>query len=150
VKSIFSPSDHEELQRRIDALTPESRRRWGRMTPHQAVCHLNDFAKAILGDRPIPPRQVGARLRLVRFIAFTSPLPWPKGVRTSPEINAEMGGTRPAEFAADVAELKALLARYAAMDVQSLDHYSWGRMSRGVLGRYGYRHVDHHLRQFGV
>jgi hypothetical protein len=83
-----------------------------------------------------------------RLMAFTLPLPWPKGVPTSPGVDAEKDGTRPAEFASDVADLKALVDRFAETDGALEPHYVWGAMSRGMWGRYAYRHLDHHLRQF--
>jgi hypothetical protein len=87
----------------------------------------------------------------MRIVAFTAPMAWPKGVMTSPEVDAEKGGTRPAAFDGDVAELRELIDRFVASDGRTLEpHYVWGHMSRGEWGRYGYRHMDHHLRQFGA
>ena len=150
MRSIFTPSDLRELRRRLAAMGPQSGRRWGRMTPQQAVCHLGDWFRGLLGDRPIPGKDPGPGIRILRFIAFNTPLPWPRGFPTSPMQDQEKGGTPPAEFAADVAELDALMVRFADTGgVGLLPHNRWGRMSRGMWGRYGYRHVNHHLRQFG-
>ena len=43
----------------------------------------------------------------------------------------------------------ALLRRVALADTLP-EHPLWGRMSRGMTGRYVWRHTDHHLRQFGA
>lgn len=151
MSNIFRPGVHAEIVRRLEALDPTATRRWGRMTPHQAVCHLSDSFKASLGDRPLQPRPLTVKRRLQRIFAFTLPLPWPKGVPTPPQVDAEKGGTPPGDFERDVAELIDLLARYVASDGRTLArHYVWGDLSRGESGRYGYRHVDHHLRQFGA
>ena len=151
MKSLFQPRCHDEIVARLGALRPDSERLWGRMTPHQAVCHLSDSFKAILRDRPLSPIPLDVRRRIMRFMAFTSPMPWPKGVPTSPEVDAEQGGTPPGDFGADVRDLTELLGRFVDSDGRTLDpHYFWGDMSRGEWGRYGYRHMDHHLRQFGV
>ena len=131
-------------------MTPQSDRRWGRMSPHQAVCHLNDWFKGVLGDRPIPGKEPGVGIKLLRFLAFTSPIPWLRGFPTSPMTDQEKNGTRPTDFAADVAELDGLMVRFAGTGGAGLlPHNRWGHMSRGMWGRYGYRHVHHHLRQFG-
>lgn len=151
MRSIFQAADAEALQRRIDRLAPDSSRRWGRMTAHQAVCHLSDSLKAALGMRPIKARPVTLLRRVARVLAFSTPMPWPRGVRTSREVDAEKGGTPPGSFEQDRAELQALLQRFAATQGTGLDpHYAWGDLSRGEWGRYVYRHTDHHLRQFGV
>jgi hypothetical protein len=150
MRSIFDPSDLRDLRRRLAALTPHADRRWGRMTPHQAVCHLNDWFKAILGDRPIPGKAPSAGIKILRFIAFNTPVPWLRGFPTSPMQDQEKYGTPPADFARDVAELEALMTRFAGTrGLTLLPHNRWGRMSPGMWGRYGYRHVNHHLRQFG-
>ena len=151
MRSVFDPARHAELKSRLAALRPDRRGQWGRMTAHQAVCHLSDSFAAVLGDRPLPPRPVDLRRRLMRFVAFTLPMPWPKGVPTSPAVDAEKDGTAPEDFAGDVERLAELLDRFVATDGRSLEpHYAWGDLSRGEWGRYGYRHVDHHLRQSGA
>lgn len=151
MRTVFRPDLHAELVARLGTLRLDAPRRWGRMTAHQAVCHLSDSFKGILQDRPITGRRVGVRRRIQRIVAFTLPVPWPKGFATSREVDAEKDGTRPASFAADVAELESLLRRFVASDGRGLEpHYAWGAMSRGEWGRYAYRHVDHHLRQFGA
>src|ERR1700730_18570769 len=37
-----------DLVSRVARLTPESARHWGRMTSHQAVCHLRDSFRAVM------------------------------------------------------------------------------------------------------
>lgn len=132
-------------------MTPQSDRRWGRMNPHQAVRHLNDWFKGLLGDRPIPGKDPGPGIKVLRFIAFSTPIPWLRGFPTAPMQDQEKSGTPPTEFAADLAELDALMVRFVETGgVGLLPHNRWGTMSRGMWGRYGYRHVNHHLRQFGL
>ena len=151
MKSIFTPSTLQELRTRLAAMTPHSRRRWGRMSAQQAVCHLSDWFRGLLGDRPIPGKDPGPGVRVLRFLAFSTPLPWPRGFPTAPMQDQEKGGTPPAEFTADVAELDTLMVRFAETGgVGLLPHNRWGNLSPGMWGRYGYRHVNHHLRQFGL
>jgi hypothetical protein len=149
--SVFAESRRSALLRRIDALAADAPRRWGRMSAHQAVCHLNDSLRAILGERAGAPQTVGVKRRVVRFVAFTLPFRWPHGVRTAPELDQQREGTPPGAFERDRAELKALLERIAGTGGRDLPrHYIWGQLTPGEAGRYAYRHVDHHLRQFGA
>ena len=151
MRSLFNPSDHEELGLRLGRLEPKARGRWGRMSSHQAVCHLCDWFRGVLGDRPIPGDPPSTKTRILRWVAFTTPLPWPRGFRTAPEQDQELGGTPPEEFAADVGELRTLMARFVEQrGVGMTPHWRWGQMPSAMWGRYGYRHVDHHLRQFGA
>ncbi len=151
MRSLFKSSDHEHLRARLGRLTPTAQRRWGRMSSHQAVCHLCDWFRGVLGDRPIPGSSPSLRVNMVRWVAFTTPLPWPRGFRTAPEQDQEKGGTPPAEFDADVATLESLMAEFAQRRGRGLTpHWRWGQMPEAMWGRYGYRHVNHHLHQFGV
>jgi hypothetical protein len=87
---------------------------------------------------------------MMRWVALHTPLPWPKGVPTRPEIDqAAGGGTPPANWDTDCAALRRWLETFS--DVQRFkDHPIFGPLNRDEWMIWGYRHVDHHLRQFGV
>ena len=151
LRTILDDRDTRALFARLDRLEPARPGLWGRMSAHQAVCHLNDSLKATLGDRPIAPHRVGLKRKVIRFVGFTLPFHWPKGrVPTSPETDQMRGGTPPTVFSDDVAELKSLIERVRASGGRLPRHYAWGQLSPAVMGRYVFRHVDHHLRQFGA
>ena len=114
MKTLFDPVVVTQIQARLAALRPASERRWGRMTPHQAVCHLSDTLQMALGERPIDFRGSLLLRTVVRFIVLTLPAPWPKGVGAAPEIDQEHGGTPPAEFSADKEALRVLIGRFIA------------------------------------
>ena len=152
MKSLVNPEDKEEVLRRLRSLRPDSVRRWGRMTPHQAVCHLSDSFKSLTGEKTVEFAGSFATRTFVKWFALRVPLKWPKGVPTRPEVDQEKGGTRPSEFASDVAELASLVAEFAraGRDFGGSRHPMFGEMSAGEWLRWGYLHMDHHLRQFGV
>jgi Protein of unknown function (DUF1569) len=121
------------------------------MSAHQMVCHLGDCFQVALGEMPVKPAGTLAYRTIVKWIALYAPLRWPPGVDTRPEIDQELGGTKPGEFAADVARVEALVGLMvpgASLDKQR--HPIFGRMSTAAWLRWGYLHMDHHLRQFGA
>ena len=137
---------------RVRRLRPDSVRQWGRMTPHQAICHLNDSFKLALNERPIAEAAVSLR-PVVKFIALQLPLRWPKGrIRTLPEADQGIGGTPPGEFEQDRGELLALMARFCSAPDEHYctTHPIFGPMRARHWRRWAYLHMDHHLRQFGV
>ncbi|HMI50724.1 MAG TPA: DUF1569 domain-containing protein [Candidatus Saccharimonadales bacterium] len=122
------------------------------MTAHQMICHLCDSFRGPLGERPIAP-VTGVRGRaLMKWFALSTPIPWPRGLTTTPEANQQIAGTPPAEFAADVQELRRLLELFT----QSPRKFSWephpifSEMTDSQWMRWGYLHMDHHFRQFGA
>ena len=52
MRTLARPRDRVEILERIEALRPESGRRWGRMSAPQAVCHLADSFRFAVGERP--------------------------------------------------------------------------------------------------
>lgn len=152
MRTLARPSDKAEILRRLKNVRPESVRRWGRMSAHQMVCHLSDSFRMVDGQKPV--RYAGGLVQrtFVKWIALYLPLRWPPGIPTSPEIDQERGGTCPSEFAADVAQLETLMELFTAAGekpIRSL-HPTLGRLSNAAWLRWGYLHMDHHLRQFGA
>jgi hypothetical protein len=113
---------------------------------------MSDAFRMGMGHKPVSQATSPLQRTLVKWIALYLPLPWPPGILTRPEIDQECGGTRPGEFAADVAQLEALVEIVTA-ETRSFEwprHPIFGRMSEADWLRWGYLHMDHHLRQFGA
>jgi hypothetical protein len=70
-------------------------------------------------------------------------------MKTMYELDSKGGMTPPVSFAADHATLISLLspARYSS---QGIDHPLFGHMSAQEFGEVTWKHLDHHLRQFGA
>lgn len=141
-----------EITTRLKMVAPTSERRWGRMTAHQMICHLADAVRMALDVRPCNFCGSWASKHIVKYVALYSPLPWPKGVDGPPEMNQEIGGTRPMAFEADREELLALIGRLRAQptDTPPPSHPMFGAMTWQQWMILTYRHCDHHFRQFGV
>lgn len=151
-KTLARPGDHAALARRLESLRPDSARRWGRMTAHQMVCHVADNFRMALGEREAAPRTGPLQRTLLKWYALYAPIPWPHGIPTAPEVDAERQGTRPSDFAADLGQAAALLERLAvaATSLDGRAHPVFGPLSSAGWLRWAYLHTDHHLRQFGL
>jgi hypothetical protein len=122
------------------------------MTPNQMICHLNDAFKGAIGEKAVSARSNFLTRTALKFLALQVPLKWAKGFKTRPEMDQQIGGTRPTAFEKDLMELKQLLNRLAQQekDFEWQAHPIFGKMSEQDWLRWGYLHVDHHLRQFGA
>ena len=152
MKTLARPTDRAEVIRRLRTVRPESVARWGRMSAHQMVCHLADCFRMAVNQKLVTPDTSPIRRTIVKWVALYAPVRWPSGILTSAEIDQELGGTRPTEFAADVAQVEALVERVTS-PAEPLDrqpHPMFGRLSDAGWLRWGYLHMDHHLRQFGA
>ena len=141
-----------EILARVAALRADSPRRWGRMSAHQMVCHLIDCNRMALGDLAVRAPRTWFPRAVTKWVSLYTPMPWPAGLPTNPELDQDADGMRPNDFATDVATLvetvERLTSRAGGDDCPS--HPDFGVMSQTDWLRWGYRHLDHHLRQFSV
>jgi hypothetical protein len=152
MKSLSNRQDKQEVLDRLHQLKSESPRQWGRMTPHQMICHLSDAFRSAMNEKAIILEGNPLYQTVVKWIALQVPIPWPKGVKTRPEMDQEIGGTKPVDFERDKQELEMLVERFTAKerDFEWHAHSLFGRMTEKEWYRWGYLHLDHHLRQFGA
>ena len=152
MKTLARPRDKEEILRRLRSVRADSPRRWGRMSAHQMICHLADAYRMGAGELALSPATGLPQRTIIKWIALYLPMNWPEGIQTRPEIDQVAGkGRCPSDFAADVADVEALVEAFAARAGSNEwpAHPIFGRMSEAAWMRWGYLHSDHHLRQFG-
>jgi len=112
------------------------------------VVHLTDALRMASGELPTAPKNMPLlRYPPVKQLILYC-LPFPKGAPTAPELLAR----KPGEWTAEIGQLRDQLDQFvrrgpsAAMKVHPL----FGRLSGRAWGTLVYRHMDHHLKQFGV
>jgi hypothetical protein len=150
VKTLATPGTVDEVIARIARLDPASERRWGTLTPNEMLCHLADSYGGMLGDRIVTPVDTVLTRTVFRWVALHTALPWPKGVPTRPEVDPRQQGTQPVDFDRDRDAVVALIRRFITPGARYAHHPFFGSLTRREWLIWGYRHPDHHLRQFGI
>jgi len=151
MKTLARPEDKAEVLRRLRQVRPGTARKWGRMSAHQMVCHLTDSFRFAIGQKPASEASSILTRTIVKWIALYTPMQWPAGTKTRPEVDQERGGTPPADFTADVAQLEHIVELVTANAREFVPrHPIFGAMSKSDWLRWSYLHMDHHLRQFGA
>jgi hypothetical protein len=147
MKSLFNPRDHRELQERVQRLRTNQTPRWGRMSALQMVAHLADSLRMASGELEVAPKKAPFRYSPLKELVIYL-LPIPKGVPTSPELIAR----KPGDWSTEIADLRDQLNGIVQRGAEALapEHPAFGSLSAGQWGVLIYRHMDHHLRQFGV
>ena len=146
--SLWESATRARLVQRAARLTAETPPRWGRMTCPQMLAHVNDALRMATGELPVARRRGPLRYFPLKHL-FAYWLPIPHGVPTSPELLARVDR---AQFAEESEAFPRMLDRFASRPPDAVlpEHPAFGFMPREGWGRQAYRHLDHHLRQFGV
>lgn len=151
-KSLLNQTDSAELLSRLQALQVNSTRQWGKMTPHQMLCHLTDSFVGMMGGKSVSNKSNLFMRSVGKWVALQAPIPWPHGIKTMPEMDQLINGTRPVEFEQDRQKLQQAIAQFTASPrtFAFVPHPIFGTMTEAEWMIWGYRHCDHHFRQFGI
>jgi hypothetical protein len=148
MKTIWETHAQREIHDRLKTLTADRRGRWGKMTSQQMVCHLTASLRMALGDLKVAPKKLPIRYPpLKQLIIYLAP--FPKNAPTAPELIVT---ATPHEWTRDVDGLQTQLDRFVARgrDATFIDHPAFGTLTPRAWGVLVYRHMDHHLKQFGA
>jgi hypothetical protein len=148
MQSLFNAGDREALVVRIRALDAGAARQWGKMNPAQMLCHCSRALETATGDRPM--KQVFLGKLLTPFIrsSVLGEKPFSKSSPTDPTF--VVADQR--DFAEERARLLMLIDRLVARGPAAAGdapHAFFGKLSGEEWGQLMYKHIDHHLRQFG-
>lgn len=150
MRHLFEPGAAAEIKARLRNLRPDSERQWGTMNPAQALAHCVGGLEQALGDRK-PPRMLAGRLMgwAIKPLALGNDAPMRRNSPTVPELVV----TDARDLDVERERLIALLDRVAAAGPAGCTthpHSFFGRLTGQEWGVLMYKHLDHHLRQFGA
>jgi hypothetical protein len=150
MKTLYQPVRVEEIKQRLAQLQPDSPRLWGKMNAPQVVAHCSAGIELATGDRTSPRLFLGRILgRIIKPLALGNDAPMR---RNSPTINClVIEGERNLE--PERQRLYALIDHFAAAGPEGCTqhpHAFFGRLTPEEWAELMYKHLDHHLRQFGA
>jgi hypothetical protein len=149
-RDFFAPGAAAEFQRRIGLLGPEQQRLWGKMTVSQMLSHTSLALEMAVGDLK-PKRMMIGRVigPIITRLALGNERPLKRESPTAPDLVVR---NQP-QFEVERARLSGLVERFAAggpSKVTSHPHTFFGRLTPAQWSELMYKHLDHHLRQFGA
>jgi hypothetical protein len=149
MQTLFDNSAVQEILKRIEQLTPETRGQWGKMDVAQMLAHLGNGLELALGDKK-PPRSLIGRIvgGFVKASAFNdSPFP-----HNSPTDNS-LRVTDAKDFLLEKLRLITLLARFKQAGLTGITTHShpfFGFLTPEEWSKLQYKHFNYHLEQFGA
>lgn len=150
MKSVFNPSDKAELLSRIEKLSPSSQRLWGKMEVAQMLAHCNvTYEMVYENNHPIPNAVVKFMLKIFVKNKVVNGEPYKKNSQTAPSFIIK--GSK--DFEAEKARLIAYIEKTFELGEAYFDgkeSHSFGVLNKKEWNNMFYKHLDHHLQQFGV
>lgn len=150
MKSVFQKSVADELIGRIDRLTPTTKNHWGKMTVAQMLAHCNVTYEMIY-DQKYPKPGPFKKLLLKVFVknVVVNDKSYKKDSQTGPQFLIK--GDR--DFITEKTRLKDYIKKTQELGETSFngrESLSFGKLSTPEWNNMLYKHLDHHLTQFGV
>lgn len=149
MKTLFEPAAADEVISRIDMLQANSQRQWGKMDVAQMMAHCS-AAMDMAAGRANPPRMLIGRLigRMVKPI-YTNDKPFAKNNPTDKTLVV----SDQRDFLREQQQLKLKVRQFhegGEAQCTRHPHPFFGRLTPQEWSRGMYKHLDHHLRQFGA
>ncbi len=149
MENLFDGGDRDGLLARLVALDPSSARRWGRMTPAQMLAHCASAFDYPLGQKSRPQPLLGRIVTPFLKARVLGPAPFGRNGPTAPDLVVADGR----EFEPERQRLVASVVDFCEAGrggVNNRRHPFFGPLTGDEWGRLMFKHLDHHLRQFGA
>ena len=148
--NIFSRNVSDDVIRRINTLSPQTQANWGKMTVDQMLAHVNVSYEMAFEDKH-PKPNFFMRLILKSFVKkiVTNETPYKRNSQTAPAFlirdvrNFELEKSRLIGFINKTQKL-------GEAHFDGKESLSFGALTKTEWNNMFYKHLDHHLTQFGA
>lgn len=149
MKNLFDKDTYDEILQRLNTLDPQSQRQWGKMDVAQMLAHCKEAFKVPLSDKKMPRIFLGLLLGWTMKSKLYNEDPWKRNLPTAP--NFIIKDQR--DFNKEKSELSSMTEQFHQLGpdkVGRFPHPFFGTLTPEQWGKSMYKHLDHHLNQFGV
>lgn len=149
--NIFAKEVSDEIIQRINNLTPDSQRQWGKMDVAKMLAHCNVAYETIYEPEkhPRPKFPMSLILKLLVKPIVVGEKPPKKNSPTGPQFIIKSDK----DFDAERRRLIDFVNRTTELGETEFDgreSHSFGVLNKTQWSNMLYKHLDHHLTQFGV
>ena len=147
MNNLFNQSDVSLILQRIEKLTPEHQRQWGKMNVAQMLAHCNMSVETAMGKNFIPRVFIG---RIIAPLIKSTVLGEKPFRKNSPTDKSYLF---PADVKFDKTNLTESIKKFSEGGPAKCTTYAhpfFGKFTPDEWAVFEWKHLDHHLRQFGV
>jgi hypothetical protein len=149
MKSLFEKEAEEEISNRINKLSVDSKRLWGKMDVAQMLAHCAITMEMATGAKKLSRLFIGRILGPLVKSSYLGPKPLSKNSPTDKNFII----SDPHDFEFEKKRLLLLVKQFSeggAANCTTHPHSFFGKFTPNEWGISTFKHLDHHLRQFGV
>jgi hypothetical protein len=146
VKNLFDSSAKHEIINRINKLTPQTQHLWGKMDVAQMLAHLQIPIGVAEGTYKLPRTFIGRIFGPIAKKILYNDKPFKKNLPTDKSF--VMKGAK--DFEKEKQSLIAMLNNFNEQNIVDEPHPFFGKLTKEQWSKGTWKHLDHHLQQFGV
>lgn len=146
MKNLFEPSTKKEILNRVQSLTPQTQRQWGKMDVAQMLKHVSIPLNLALTN----PKPARTFMNIILGPLFKSTVVGPKPFKKNLYTPKELMVDTEQDFTSQKENVLAMINRFTPENVSDKVHPMFGKLTDLEWGHSQYKHFDHHLTQFGV
>ena len=146
--NLFEPSAVQNVVSRLQNVTAVTPAQWGKMNAAQMMAHCKATFDVYFGGLKPKRNLMGVFFGKMAMKRLISDKPWPRSLPTAKEFIIANERDFQKERAMLVDAIKQFTEK--GQTVSSFVHPFFGKVSSDVWGKFSYRHLDHHLQQFGA
>lgn len=147
MKSLLSEDRYQEIKARLELLTENAEKGWGKMSVGQMCWHCQYPLKLSITNKPNTSKGNWFLKTFFKKLLYNDK-PWHKNLPTAPQLKTK----ETKDFNSEHEILKSLVNEF--YDVRDREewhpHPAFGTFTKEQWGQMQYKHLDHHLTQFGV
>ncbi len=149
MESVFDPQGNQKIVARIEKLTPITLSQWGKMTVSQMMEHCQQPIKVAYGTLNLKSNWMSflfgkmMKKKLLESKPFAHNMPTVKQFRIEHEPDFDTAKK-------ELISLVTIFADKGHASIKNTKHPFFGEMTMEEWDLLQWKHLDHHLKQFGV
>jgi len=148
MNTLFNTADYTAMVTRVEKLPHNAERLWGKMDSAQMLAHCNEAMKSAVGELKLKRVFIGRLLGKWALKQFIGEKAISKNNPTAKEFRV----ADKRDFEKEKKELLSYMKRFheaGEKGATTEPHGFFGKMTQAEWGILQWKHIDHHLRQFG-
>jgi Protein of unknown function (DUF1569) len=147
IKNLFEPSVKLQMLDRINQLTAQSPRQWGKMDVAQMLCHVQAPMSVAFGNTTVKGNWLMSKILPLFKSMLYNEKPWKQGLPTDKTF-ITTGEAK--DFDTEKAQVLNMVNRFTEENMINEKHPVFGKLTKEQWSKATWKHLDHHLKQFGV